>query len=130
MLGKAIYKFLKKDFIIYTNGLNEKKYDLTNKKSLQVLLNKTKPDIIINSAAITNIEICERKKKLAKKVNTEILKNLFILKKFNKLKFWLIQISTDQLYDAVKPGEKSKENSKVKIIVLSVTDHQPKQQQP
>ena len=115
MLGKSIYKFLKNDFEVYTNGLKKRKYDLCKKKNLSILLNKTKPDVIINSLGITNIEICNKNKKLAKKVNFEILKNLFNIKKRYNYKFWLIQISTDQLYDAISFKTKSTEKSEIKI---------------
>ena len=115
MLGKSIYKFLKNDFEVYTNGLKKRRYDLCKKKNLSILLNKTKPDVIINSLGITNIEICNKNKKLAKKVNFEILKNLFNIKKRYNYKFWLIQISTDQLYDAISFKTKSREESKIKI---------------
>jgi len=64
---------------------------------------------------ITNIEICNKNKKLAKKVNFEILKNLFNIKKRYNYKFWLIQISTDQLYDAISFKTKSREGSEIKM---------------
>ena len=115
MLGKSIYNFLKSDFQVYTNGLKKRRYDLCKKKNLSILLDNTKPDVIINSLGITNIEICNKNKKLAKRVNFEILKNLFSIKKRYNYKFWLIQISTDQLYDAISFKIKSREESKIKI---------------
>ena len=115
MLGKSIYKFLKNDFEVYTNGLEKRKYDLCKKKNLLILLNKTKPDVIINYLGIDNIEMCNNNKKLSKKVNFKILKNLFNIKKRYNYKFWLIQISTDQLYDAISFKTKSTEKSKIKI---------------
>jgi len=115
MLGKQLYRFLKKDFKVYTNGLKEKEYDLGKKKNINFLLDNIKPDVIINSAGITNIETCEKYKKLAKKINVEILKNLFKIKKENNYKFWLIQISTDQMYDSNSLNKKSVETDKPKI---------------
>ena len=115
MLGKSIYNFLKSDFQVYTNGLKKRRYDLCKKKNLSILLDNTKPDVIINSLGITNIEICNKNKELAKKVNFKILKNLFNIKKRYNYKFWLIQISTDQLYDAISFKIKSREESKIKI---------------
>ena len=73
MLGKQLYRFLKKDFKVYTNGLKEKEYDLSKKKNINFLLDNIKPDVIINSAGITNIETCEKYKKLAKKINVEMV---------------------------------------------------------
>ena len=67
MLGKSIYHHLKNDFVLYTNGLRKRKYDLYKKKNLLYLLNRIKPDVIINSSGATNIEICEKEKNLAKR---------------------------------------------------------------
>ena len=115
MLGKSMYNFLSNDFKIYTNGLRMRKYDLCQKNDLLILLNNSKPNVIINSSGITNIEICEKNKKLAKKINAEVLKNLFELKKKYNHKFWVIQISTDQMYDSASPKKNFSEKSKTKI---------------
>jgi len=54
---------------------------------------------IINLSAITNVDKCEKNKKLAKKVNYLIVKNIcHSIKKLN-LKTHLIQLSTDQFYN-------------------------------
>ncbi len=67
--------------------------------------------MIINSTAITNINFCEKNKKLSKQVNVDIIKNIFLIKKNFNLKFKFIQFSTDQVYNSVV-GKLSKENSK------------------
>ena len=62
--------------------------------------------------ALTDIETCERNKKLANKINVDVLKNLFFFKKKHNFNFWLIQISTDQMYNAPFNKKISKENAK------------------
>ncbi len=99
------------DFIIFHSGKKKRKFDLTKKRNLEGFILKTKPDFIINCAAITNIETCEFNKKFTKKVNVGIVKNLISIKKKYCLKFKLIQISTDQMYDS-KNVVKNHENQK------------------
>lgn len=110
LLGSKIYYFLKKKRLnIIHNGLKKRKLDITNLNNLKILLNK-QPDLIINCAAITNIEKCEKSFKETSKVNIELGNNIFFLKKKLNLNFSLIFFSTDQVYESKKP---SKENSKL-----------------
>ena len=110
-LGNHLVKSLSSDFIIFHSGKKKRKFDLTKKRNLEGFILKTKPDFIINCAAITNIETCEFNKKFTKKVNVGIVKNLISIKKKYCLKFKLIQISTDQMYDS-KNVLKNHENQK------------------
>lgn len=110
LLGSKIYYFLKKKkFNIVHNGLKKRKLDITSLNNLRIILNK-KPDLIINCAAITNIEKCEKFFKETSKVNIELGNNIFFLKKKLNLNFSLIFFSTDQIYESKKY---SKENSKL-----------------
>lgn len=110
LLGNKIYFFLKKKGLdIIHNGLKKRKLDITNLNNLKIILDK-KPDLIINCAAITNIEKCERFFKETSKINIELGNNIFFLKKKLNLKFSVIFFSTDQVYDSKKS---SKENSKL-----------------
>jgi dTDP-4-dehydrorhamnose reductase len=110
LLGNKIYFFLKKKGLnIIHNGLKKRKLDITNLNNLKIILNK-KPDLIINCAAITNIEKCEKFFKETSKINIELGNNIFFLKKKLNLKFSVIFFSTDQVYESKKS---SKENSKL-----------------
>jgi len=112
LLGSKIYFFLKKKKLnIINNGIKKRKLPLPNLNSLKILLKK-KPDLIINCAAATNIENCEKFYKETSKINILLAKNIFLLKKKLNLKFSVIFFSTDQVYDSLKP---SKENSKLAI---------------
>ncbi|MBD1166872.1 sugar nucleotide-binding protein [Pelagibacterales bacterium SAG-MED09] len=112
LLGKELYYFLKKKKIkVFHNGLNKRKLNLSYERNIKKLL-KINPDLIINAAAITDIELCENAKKKTTLINTGLLKKIFFLKSKYDLNFKLIQFSTDQLYNSEKP---SKESDKINI---------------
>ena len=116
-LGKSLYNFLKKkkQFIIINNGLAKRKFNLSVPSQISKLLSKIKPDLIINCSAIINIDYCERYKKKSREINVDALNHIFLLKKKLHLKFKLIQISTDQMYNRPK-NLPSSEKSRTFII--------------
>lgn len=75
-----------------SNGLH---CDLTNLHSTQNLISATKPDVVINCAAITDVDYCELNPKLANAVNVGIVKNIVgSISPSTRL----LQVSTDQVY--------------------------------
>ena len=76
------------------------KIDLTNKNDVIKLLNRLKPKRIINTAAFTNVDLCEIKRDLAYQTNVIIVENLVEYCKNNDCK--LTQISTDYVFDGKK----------------------------
>lgn len=113
-LGKLIYQKLKGKFNVINNGLIRKKISLINLKKTDNFLVNTDPDIIINCAALTNIDTCEKFPKKSYGINVKSVENIFKIKKKNGLNFFFIQISTDSLYDA-SSNINNKENSIPKI---------------
>ena len=80
--------------------------DISIKKDCEAVLSYYNPDIIINTAAITNVDYCELNQERCLNVNTHSINNfLFFCKKNNK-KF--IHLSTDFLFDG-KSGPYSEE---------------------
>jgi dTDP-4-dehydrorhamnose reductase len=75
--------------------------DLESKKSLLKYLDVVKPDLVIHTAGLTNIEICEKEPELAKKVNVELAVNVCEICK--KLCVPMVHISTDNIF----PGTES-----------------------
>lgn len=67
--------------------------NLTNLNEALRVINNEKPDVIINSAAITNVNFCQEFPLECYKVNTEMALHLFDIANSSKIKF--IQISTD-----------------------------------
>ncbi len=76
------------------NNSNTFNLDITNKIMLKEVLDATQPDLIINLAAMTNVDLCETDPSAAKRVNllgVENICNLFDGK--------IIQISSDYVFD-------------------------------
>ncbi|MCX7877365.1 MAG: dTDP-4-dehydrorhamnose reductase [Ignavibacteria bacterium] len=71
--------------------------DITSKESVKDAVRKYNPDIIINTAAFTNVDACETERELSWKVNADAVKNLIIASRINNCR--IIQISTDYIFD-------------------------------
>lgn len=76
------------------------KIDLLDKDLVADLFNRIKPDAVIHTAAIANIDVCENNKELAWKVNVGITENIAKLCKENGAK--MIVCSTDSVFDGIK----------------------------
>jgi len=85
--------------LINLKNVETLKIDITNKKNCEKILN-LKPDIIINTAAITNVDYCEKFERNAFDVNVTGTKN--IAKIAEKLGVKLIHISTDAVFSGDK----------------------------
>jgi len=71
--------------------------DITKKDSVKDSIKKYMPDIIINTAAYTNVDGCETERELSWKVNVDAVKNFIIASRINNSK--IIHISTDYVFD-------------------------------
>ncbi len=71
--------------------------DITNKENVKEHVKKFKPDIIINTAAFTNVDGCETERELSWRVNVDAVKNLIIASRLSSAK--VIHISTDYIFD-------------------------------
>ena len=72
-------------------------FDLFDLKNINLFLDKSNPDIIINCAAYTAVEIAEDDFKLANTINYKSVELMAKWSNFNNCKF--IHISTDFVYD-------------------------------
>lgn len=82
--------------------------DITRKEDVKEAVKKFQPDIVINTAAYTNVDGCETERELSWKVNVDAVKNFIIASRINNSK--IIHISTDYVFDG-KTGNYD-ENSK------------------
>ncbi len=71
--------------------------DITSEASLKKIFGNWLPDIIVNLAAVTNVDLCERRPDLATAVNATAITSL--LEAANTPDLHFIQISTDYLFD-------------------------------
>lgn len=82
--------------------------DLTDIDLVIAALDEAAPEIIINLAACTNVDECERNPQLAYLANVRIVENLVKWMRKRRKNCHLIHISTDQVYDGV--GSHKEEN--------------------
>ena len=82
--------------------------DITDKDHVLQVFEKTRPDFIINTAAMTNVDICEKEKKACEVLNIHAVINLIqAAEKFNS---HLIHLSTDFIFDG-KAGPYTEEDT-------------------
>ena len=80
---------------------NEINADLTDKILTFKMLEKIKPDLIINSVALAEVEACEKNPMRAFSVNVSTIQNVVDwIKSFGSLTH-LVHVSTDHVYDGV-----------------------------
>ena len=101
-LGRYLEKHLKEKYEVYTTGKKKRNLNLNNLKKIEEKILNINPDIIINSAGLTDIEVCENKPVLSKKINLNLIENIFYLKSKNKLEFSFFHFSTDHMYNPKK----------------------------
>ena len=75
--------------------------DLNSFDSIKLALKEISPDLVINAAALTNVDLCQINQRLAFSSNVDVAVNLATAAHELGVKF--VQISTDQLFD----GERS-----------------------
>ena len=110
MLGATLVdKLLKRpDVELYaiSRGINRnpnkmgylyKSIDITDFKALEELFDKYKFDVVINTAAMTNVDKCELNPEECWKVNVEAVEHIAELSKLHNS--YLIHISTDFVFD-------------------------------
>ena len=106
LLGQSLYyHFKEKKYNCYISSIKKKshfKSDLLNKFKIKKFVKKVKPNVIINCAGETNVDLCNNNFSLAYTSNVTTVKN--IVECLNELKFncLFVQISTDQVYNSKK----------------------------
>jgi len=93
----VIASSLNVDKIVDIKGYNFELLDLTNHVETEYIIQTYYPDIIINTAAMTQVDKCEEHKAECWKINVEALKNL--VKCCNDVKAHLIHLSSDFVFD-------------------------------
>ena len=119
--NNRIFANIHKNYIPQKKNLFQKKLKLDDQKKLLNYCKKNQISLIINCIGLTNLDLCEKDKKLAKKINCDIPNKICKLSKKLNIKF--VHISTDMLFKGLskkKYTESSKYNpiniySKTKI---------------
>jgi len=109
MLGKALIFENKSSDMLYGVYLNSKvpkvnvkgisflRCDISDGDDFYKAVSGIVPDVIIHTAALTNVDLCEKEKELAYKINVVGTQN--VVKFAKKVKAKLIYISTDFVFD-------------------------------
>ena len=124
LLGSGLKKFFDLNKIKYSTIGREEcdfKGDIKNNRFVENTIKKLSPKIFINLAAITDVDYCEVNKDIAYKINTEFPTLVSkTLQSINK-DYFVIHISTDQVYDGNGPH---KETSANPLNQYSITKHE------
>lgn len=96
-LGRALSKRLKqkKAYELILTDLDE--MDITDNKDVDRVILNAKPDVIINCAAHTKVDLCEDDKERALSINVRGAENL--AKISNKIGAIMVHMSTDYVFD-------------------------------
>lgn len=103
-LGSAVLKLFRSDYQILAtdvndpteevNGDNYLELDITDVENIRSVIQKFNPGILLNLAAYTDVDGCEKNPDRAHQINYQGVKNL--LQEFHGL---FVQISTDYVFD-------------------------------
>ena len=86
-----------RQFVLDRQLFDYTQLDITNKSDVKSLVTSFRPDIIVNAAAMTNVDTCETQRELAWKVNVVGVENLVEIAR--RIDCLLIHISTDYVFD-------------------------------
>lgn len=99
LIGTRILELLDGKFTFIS--LSQESCDITNKTTVDDALSKIDFDMLLHLAAYTNVDLAEKEKNVAEKINVEGTKNIFETVMGKKKKF--IYISTDFVFDGTNP---------------------------
>lgn len=80
-----------------TNGYQYQSLDITNENEVATIFNSFKPDTIINTAAMTNVDSCESLQKECWELNVTAVE--YLIKYAEQHQTHLIHLSTDFVFD-------------------------------
>ena len=113
LLGQATVRLFRQHYEIFGCDLSKEavedlsdpyKYfqlDLTDRNAVNRVLNEVKPDVIINTAAFTNVDRCESENEACWSGNVRSVEN--ILEACSTFSPVFVQISTDYVFDGTSP---------------------------
>lgn len=78
-------------------GYTYAELDITNKAQVNAVIEQHKPEIVINTAAMTNVDACEKDKQGCDQLNVEAVK--YLISACQAHNCHLVQLSTDFIFD-------------------------------
>jgi dTDP-4-dehydrorhamnose reductase len=117
LLGQSLINLLLKEKEVYKvfglsrgdnrSGRDDFSYisiDITNEKKLKKILLETEPNVIINTAAMTQVDDCENNRQSCDLLNVSVVEWLGEISE--KIEAHLIHLSTDFIFDGIKGNYK------------------------
>jgi dTDP-4-dehydrorhamnose reductase len=81
----------------HTNGYNYQQMDITNRQQVLDVVAEVRPDVIIHTAAMTNVDLCETEKDACWKQNVSAVE--YIVEACQQNDVFLVHVSTDFIFD-------------------------------
>lgn len=92
--------------ILDKSGYIYESLDITNKEAVSAIVKKYLPDVIINTAAMTNVDACESKREECWALNVTAVQHIVdAIEQEQTKKIHLIHLSTDFIFDGDKGSE-------------------------
>jgi len=125
LLGRSLEKRLKNKFILFGLGRRKRKSinyvncDLRDKKRLNRLFFQLRPDIVIHTAAISDVEYCEKNPQEAYEINA--LGTYNVCQACKKINAFLIYISTDYVFNGKRKKPYKETDKTIPINIYGKT---------
>ncbi|MES2138350.1 MAG: SDR family oxidoreductase [Bacteroidota bacterium] len=98
--------------LVLKDGYTYESLDITNKAEVEKVFTKYKPDVVLNTAAMTNVDACETKRGECWALNVTAVQNIIDAialitssNEGNEINPHLIHLSTDFIFDGEKGSE-------------------------
>lgn len=119
MLGQRLVKLYSNDNLVelstcsaeeisYNDNVDYKAVDITDREQVKKITYDFTPDVIINSAAFTNVDLCETQRETAWKANVKAVEYLAECARVIDAK--IVHISTDYVFDGKNGPYSEKDN--------------------
>lgn len=83
------------------SGYTYEPLDITNASEVQTILEKYRPGVIINTAAMTNVDACETQREACLELNVKAVEHIIACMKKTVPRAQLIHLSTDFVFDGL-----------------------------
>ena len=113
LLGTSLKRYFNYKKIKYcTIGRQNCNYNgnIQNNLFVEKTIKNVMPNIFINLAAITDVDYCEKNREIVYKINTEFPEVVAKTLKSSLENYYIIQISTDQIYSGKGPHKEDSPN--------------------
>lgn len=99
-VGSAVKELLSTNEKFEIYGFNHSEFDISSRNSVRNIIYELIPDVIVNAAAMTNVDLCETEQNKAYNINSLGARNL--MQAANEINAHLIHLSTDYVFDGEK----------------------------